>query len=446
MSNDRQAAASDKTGGSDAARLPIPDSRLSLAASPFAKELIPQDLARTIASQIPTTNLKNAMTQVAAAISIQQKDTINGLAEATRNISLSSSLQKALKEYDQYAVGSSARNLKAFREMISHTTIQDDHWKNLAQTALGTWQKTFLDQDRLGTLLPSFAAISQTYLANIQKLQSSIAFASSQVTETIKHLLDPTLCEILDESQWPLYLVVVDKPELKRALLNDYSMLLDPEANRDVTDQVECLRAMVYERAREFLDDAWVTDTGVEWESSDAVSEGMTHMGLIALDLHRKREYAGCVAILMSLLDGLANQLGKELGQLTPEEIDKHNNKAKRYNLREISSTQQRIPPKSYFLLDLLRLTGEGKSFYWTRFTSYLIKTVETNNKDGLEEHNPLRNKICHGDQTNYNTWEHSVKAILSFDMVVHLISTTHHLKDADMPSETDMAPSPAAS
>lgn len=388
MSNDRQAAASDKTGGRDAARLPIPGSRLSLAASPFAKELIPQDLARTIASQIPTTNLKNAMTQVAAAISIQQKDV-----------------------------------------------------SKLASQA--------------GTFFAGFSAL-QVQLASIRSSLASLKIPP-ELTATIRRITNPKLWEIMDESQWPLYLVVVDKPELRTALLNDNLKILDRihhlEANRDATDQTECLRVMVYERAREFLDDAWVTDTGVEWESSDAVSEGMTHMGLIALDLHRKQEYAGCTAILMGLLNGLIETDAAITEGLSPHVIAEHNLRAKAHGINPIQigkgKQAKRIPVKSRFILGLILTKEEKNHQYLEKAVSYLTTVVETNSKTGwarMGEHNPLRNKICHGDQTNYNTWEHSVKAILSFDMVVHLISTIHHLKDADMPSETDMTPSPAAS
>ncbi|WP_418238584.1 hypothetical protein [Ellagibacter isourolithinifaciens] len=36
-----------------------------------------------------------------------------------------------------------------------------------------------------------------------------------------------------------------------------------------------------------------------------------------------------------------------------------------------------------------------------------------------LAARNPLRNKICHGQQTEYGTQEHSLKAILVTDIVI---------------------------
>ena len=40
---------------------------------------------------------------------------------------------------------------------------------------------------------------------------------------------------------------------------------------------------------------------------------------------------------------------------------------------------------------------------------------------DIIGAHNPLRNKICHGLQTNYGTLEHSPKAMLAVDIVIRL-------------------------
>ena len=48
----------------------------------------------------------------------------------------------------------------------------------------------------------------------------------------------------------------------------------------------------------------------------------------------------------------------------------------------------------------------------------------------------PLRNKICHGDQLNFGTQEHSIKAILSIDMLVQLAYEIDRIaKKANEPS-----------
>ena len=48
------------------------------------------------------------------------------------------------------------------------------------------------------------------------------------------------------------------------------------------------------------------------------------------------------------------------------------------------------------------------------------MKVILTNAMtDDLAAHNLLRNKICHGAQTEYGTVEHSLKAILVTDIVI---------------------------
>jgi hypothetical protein len=53
----------------------------------------------------------------------------------------------------------------------------------------------------------------------------------------------------------------------------------------------------------------------------------------------------------------------------------------------------------------------------------YIKDTIltSTGKYEDIAEHNPLRNKICHGQQTNYGTMEHALKSILCVDLVVKL-------------------------
>lgn len=49
------------------------------------------------------------------------------------------------------------------------------------------------------------------------------------------------------------------------------------------------------------------------------------------------------------------------------------------------------------------------------------VVLINAKDFDGKAAHNPLSNKICHGQQTNYGTKEHSIKAILATDIVIRL-------------------------
>ena len=60
---------------------------------------------------------------------------------------------------------------------------------------------------------------------------------------------------------------------------------------------------------------------------------------------------------------------------------------------------------------------------YWDAACKYIADTMLTSEKDWelLADDNPLRNKICHGLQTNYGTEVHSLKAILAVDLLLRL-------------------------
>ena len=44
-----------------------------------------------------------------------------------------------------------------------------------------------------------------------------------------------------------------------------------------------------------------------------------------------------------------------------------------------------------------------------------------------LMDTQPLRNKICHGEQLNYGTQEHAIKAILSVDLMVNIANAINY-------------------
>ena len=62
---------------------------------------------------------------------------------------------------------------------------------------------------------------------------------------------------------------------------------------------------------------------------------------------------------------------------------------------------------------------GEAAPFGAEPYTNFRDTTFANAMDVDLAAHNPLRNKICHGQQTEYGTQEHSLKAILVTDIVI---------------------------
>ena len=111
---------------------------------------------------------------------------------------------------------------------------------------------------------------------------------------------------------------------------------------------------------------------------------------------------------------------------------------------RPKKSEAKKIPDKKLNMdkerNQLLGLSLEVQSgfMYWTVAIEYIYNTILTS-EDGMENSShPCRNKICHGIQTNINSREHALKAILITDILLHLSEEimNHPLPDFD---EKDM-------
>lgn len=58
----------------------------------------------------------------------------------------------------------------------------------------------------------------------------------------------------------------------------------------------------------------------------------------------------------------------------------------------------------------------------WQVAGGYIVDVVLANRMDeNIALHNPLSNKISHGIQTNYGTWEHALKTTLVTDILIRL-------------------------
>ena len=82
----------------------------------------------------------------------------------------------------------------------------------------------------------------------------------------------------------------------------------------------------------------------------------------------------------------------------------------------------------------ILRLAAmtENAVFYWEAITDYIYNVVLTSHGDEYRDHNPLRNKICHGDQLDFGTEEKSLKGIFVIDLLLNLKSEMQFLTSGE--------------
>lgn len=213
---------------------------------------------------------------------------------------------------------------------------------------------------------------------------------------------------VLTKTQWPMYLV--DNPKA----CDQIDSLPD-----DAPDEV--LKSRVDQIAFECLDEQWLDETRAIWESHEEISEGEMRLLVSALERHQKQDYEGCVSLLMNIFEGLIEKYAPDGKALNEEQEEAFDIYAKRHRVATLYSEGKRRKLRNIKDKVLLMLvTSENGFLVFDSAINYLVDITFINSMDNaLAAHNPLRNQICHGKQTEFDTLEHSLKAILVTDLII---------------------------
>ena len=213
---------------------------------------------------------------------------------------------------------------------------------------------------------------------------------------------------VLTKTQWPMYLVDNSKA------CDQIDSLPD-----DASDEV--LKSRVDQIAFECLDEQWLNETKAIWESHEEISEGEMRLLVSALERHRKQDYEGCVSLLMNIFEGLIEKYAPDGKALNEEQEKAFDIYAKQHRVATLYSEGKRRKLRNIKDKVLLMLvTSENGWLVFDSAINYLVDITFINSMDNaLAAHNPLRNQICHGKQTEFDTLEHSLKAILVTDLII---------------------------
>ena len=259
------------------------------------------------------------------------------------------------------------------------------------------------------------------YLELAQRTAQVLRTALPRFDELIKQVNDSyrsvvgnfRYMRILEESQWPLYLI------------DDESLVEGIKSLPDLQD--EGLMEAVDKIAMEKLGEDWLADVHARWADCESLDEDEHLILCQALDHHDRGDYAAAVSILMCLIEGLICKYCGDSEQLEGEMLESFNWEAQNHNIAAIDEKGKRSTRKGreFNIRDrvIILLLNADKGWYtWRAACSYLIDVTLTSKDDPeLAQRNPLRNKICHGVQTNYGSLMHSIKSILVVDMIIRL-------------------------
>ena len=223
---------------------------------------------------------------------------------------------------------------------------------------------------------------------------------------------------LLERLKWPLFLI--NDEELRDKILSACS------ADEDAVAVKEIVFAYCNEDFLLSLEEDWYACSAINQNRKPILSE--------ALQMHKQGFYYASVSILMCQLYGIAadiDNLAKENGLSLSQEDKEFMAKHFEVDVHYINNEKGR-------LLQSLMLTESGV-LLWNAMGDYIKNVTLYSGKDYSHiENQPLRNKIGHGDQLNFGTKEHSLKAILTIDMMIQLAYEINRIANASKNQVTE--------
>ena len=332
-------------------------------------------------------------------------------AAAAPEISPSKTSTKPSQEYldaitrAQKTANSISASMESFIESCKSAQDTIAAISNAVQTASASW-----------TNLLDYSAMIRAMQPSLQLFADAVRRAT--VDTHLKAILDAIRpiaakarrVDILGKSNWPMYLV-------------DDATICD---KLDMLDEAELgshLMESVSEIAYAGLDMDWLSTTRLRWNEHDELSAEEKGVLSRAISRHENSDYEGCVALLMNMFEGLIEKYcPREVKTLEGDRAELFDLHAKKYGVG-LSHKKDGDPRKLTTIRDkvlIIVLLSENGWYTFQHAADYIINVTLTSKMDtDLAAHNPLRNKICHGEQTEYGTLEHSLKAILVTDIVI---------------------------
>lgn len=215
--------------------------------------------------------------------------------------------------------------------------------------------------------------------------------------------LDAKYLTILENTKWPLFFISDIK--LKEDMISAY----DNNPNDD-----EKIKQIVFS----YLTDDFINNRiKTKWNSCTSIREDRKALLFEAVEMHNKGYYYASTSLLMCQVYGIASDIvdTAKKYQLELSEKDKEDI-ADYFNLK-----LDDIDKEKGKLIQMTMLSEDGV-MKWAVIANYLKEEILSSSESKKRwEKQPLRNKICHGDQLNFGTKEHSLKAILVINILIQL-------------------------
>ena len=206
---------------------------------------------------------------------------------------------------------------------------------------------------------------------------------------------------LLERLKWPVFLI--DDESLRQNIMDACKQ----------SDDFDAVRGIILS----YCGEGFLNAVECDWNACDALKVERKPILSEALTLYKLGYYNATTSMLMCQVYGIASDIvdiAKRNGLVLDQE-------AKAFVAENFEIKLEDIDKEKGRLLQLTAMTESGY-LLWEAMANYLKNEILCSSDSKKRwESQPLRNKICHGDQLNFGTQEHSIKAILTIDMLVQL-------------------------
>jgi len=220
---------------------------------------------------------------------------------------------------------------------------------------------------------------------------------------------------LLERIKWPVFLI--DDEELRDKIMAACSQQED----------VAAVKEIIFD----YCDEDFLESMERDWSCCPALKETRKPIFVEAMQLHKGGFYYASTSMLMCQVYGVASDI--------VDIAKKHNlnldDETKEFVSDYFKIKREDVDKEKGKLMQMVVMTESGQ-LLWDAMASYLKDEIlcSSDSKQRWATQ-PLRNKICHGDQLNFGTKEHSLKAILTIDMLIQLAYEINRI--AEMQSNT---------
>lgn len=220
-----------------------------------------------------------------------------------------------------------------------------------------------------------------------------------------------SMFSLLKEVGWPFFMYIED---------SDYDSL----KNIFDEDNLDLKKELVSKFIFDICDIEFVKATLDEWLQNNYISSLRKPLLVEAIKCYENELYGGCVSLLSTQLDGVITDLYDYVLKNNIE-IDKDFfcDLYKELHPNDESSDNEilkRIKHSEKNQLIALCCSDYEFCVVWEIMIRYMINVIYISGNNDFDDSQPCRNKICHGEQLNFNTKEHALKCILTLDLLIN--------------------------